>query len=68
MAAPSDVLFVVADQSKVWVEADVYEKDLAKVRKGQSLCFEGDSMGCGGGKRYLGFTQEMRQNFEYFLS
>lgn len=41
---------------------------LAKVRKGQSLCFESDSLGCGGGKRYLGFTQVMRPNFEYFLS
>ena len=41
---------------------------LDKVRKGQSLCFEADSLGCGGGKRYLGFTQQMRPNFEYFLS
>jgi uncharacterized protein (DUF169 family) len=41
---------------------------LAKVRNGQSLCFDGDSIGCGGGKRYTGFTQEMRPNFEYFLS
>ena len=41
---------------------------LTKVRNGQSLCFEGDSIGCGGGKRYTGFTQEMMPNFEYFLS
>ena len=41
---------------------------LTKVRNGQSLCFEGDSVGCGGGKRYTGFTQEMMPNFEYFLS
>jgi len=41
---------------------------LAKVRKGESLCFEAASIGCGGGKRYLGFTQQMRPNFEYFLS
>ncbi|MFH1123174.1 MAG: hypothetical protein V1758_05880, partial [Pseudomonadota bacterium] len=41
---------------------------LGKVRKGRSLCFEADSVGCGGGKRYLGFTQVMRPNFEYFLS
>ena len=41
---------------------------LARVREGQSLCFGGDSIGCGGGKRYTGFTQEMRPNFEYFLS
>ena len=41
---------------------------LTKVRNGQSLCFEGDSVGCGGGKRYTGFTQGMMPNFEYFLS
>ena len=41
---------------------------LTKVRNGQSLCFNGDSIGCGGGKRYTGFTQAMRPNFEYFLS
>lgn len=42
--------------------------DLAKVRKGESLCFGVDSPGCGGGKRYFGFTQEIATNFEYFLS
>ena len=42
--------------------------DLSRVRKGESLCFAADSIGCGGGKRYLGFTQEIMPNFEYFLS
>jgi len=42
--------------------------DLAKVRSGRSLCFDVDSLGCGGAKRYLGFTQKLRPNFEYFLS
>jgi len=42
--------------------------DLSKVRKGESLCFAADSIGCGGGKRYLGFTPEIMPNFEYFLS
>jgi hypothetical protein len=42
--------------------------DLTKVRKGHSLCFGANSFGCGGGKRYLGYTQELRPNFEYFLS
>jgi cobalt-zinc-cadmium efflux system membrane fusion protein len=35
MVSPSDALFTVANLSMVWVEADVYEKDLAEVRKGQ---------------------------------
>lgn len=42
--------------------------DLAKVRKGQALCFEAGSFGCFGGKRYAGFSEEVMPNFEYFLS
>jgi hypothetical protein len=42
--------------------------DLGKVRKGDSLCFEGDSIGCSGGKRYLGFEHTIQEGFEYFLS
>ncbi|MFC1780994.1 DUF169 domain-containing protein [Planctomycetota bacterium] len=42
--------------------------DLSKVRTGRSLCFGCDSFGCFGGKRYLGFSQELMPNFEYFLS
>jgi uncharacterized protein (DUF169 family) len=42
--------------------------ELARVRKGESICFGADSPGCGGGKRYFGFTQEIAPNFEYFLS
>ncbi len=41
---------------------------LARVRRGRSLCFDADSIGCGGGKRYLGYTQEIMPDFEYFLS
>lgn len=35
MASPSEALFTVANLTRVWVEADVYEKDLARVRVGQ---------------------------------
>jgi uncharacterized protein (DUF169 family) len=41
---------------------------LSRVRNGTSLSFNVDSIGCGGGKRYLGFTEEIMPNFEYFLS
>jgi uncharacterized protein (DUF169 family) len=41
---------------------------LTKVRKGQSLCFDADAIGCRGGKRYLGFSEQMVPRFEYFLS
>lgn len=42
--------------------------DLARVRRGKGLCFDAGSIGCGGGKRYLGFAEEIMPNFEYFLS
>lgn len=41
---------------------------LANVRKGNDLCFDIDSVGCPGGKKYLGFTEGIMPNFEYFLS
>lgn len=42
--------------------------DLAKVRGGQSLCLDVDAIGCGGGRRYLGFVQIISPDFKYFLS
>lgn len=42
--------------------------ELQKVRSGQSLAFTADSLKCGGAKRYLGFADKMRPDFEYFLS
>jgi uncharacterized protein (DUF169 family) len=42
--------------------------DLAKVRAGHSLCFDAQAIGCFGGRRYAGFSEELTPNFEYFLS
>lgn len=42
--------------------------DFSKVRRGKALCFNISSIGCFGGKRYLGFAEEIMPNFEYFLS
>ena len=42
--------------------------DLRRVREGSPLQFGADSVGCEGGKRYLGFSTSLRPNFEYFLS
>ncbi|MGP8080359.1 MAG: DUF169 domain-containing protein [Dehalococcoidales bacterium] len=39
---------------------------LASVRAGKSLYFDAESLKCG--KRFLGFSQEIRPNFNYFLS
>ena len=41
---------------------------LQHVRKGRSLCFDVNSVGCPGGRRYLGFAEGLMPNFEYFLS
>ncbi len=41
---------------------------LARARKGTPLCFAADSIGCGGGRRYSGFSEEISPTFEYFLS
>jgi len=41
---------------------------LAKVRKGQSLCFDVNAIGCFGGKRHVGFSEKIMPRFEYFLS
>jgi uncharacterized protein (DUF169 family) len=41
---------------------------IAKVREGRSFSFDVESIGCFGGRRYLGFTTHIRDDFEYFLS
>ena len=41
---------------------------LAKVRDGQSLALDVDTVGCPGGKRYLGFADTLMPDFNYFLS
>ena len=41
---------------------------LQRVRSGQSLAFSAESVKCGGAKRFLGFADQIRPNFEYFLS
>jgi uncharacterized protein (DUF169 family) len=41
---------------------------LAQVRRGKTLRFDVESVGCAGGRRYLGFSEEIRPEFEYFLS
>lgn len=42
--------------------------DLSAARQGRILCFDTKSVACFGGKRYLGFSQALMPNFEYFLS
>ena len=41
---------------------------LAAVRQGQDLALTAETVGCAGGKRFLGFSAQVRPDFEYFLS
>ena len=41
---------------------------LIKIQQGESLAFDVDAVGCSGGKRYLGFAENLMPDFEYFLS
>ena len=42
--------------------------DFARIRKGESLAFNGTNIGCGGGLRYAGYKSKPGPNFDYFLS
>jgi uncharacterized protein (DUF169 family) len=41
---------------------------LGKAREGITLCFGKENIGCSGGKRYCGFSRELRPGFTHFLS
>jgi len=42
--------------------------NLNRVREGHPFVYNAKSHGCPGGKRYTGYSQKLRPNFEYFLS
>lgn len=37
MATPQDTLFTIADLGRVWIELDIFERDLARVRESQRV-------------------------------
>ena len=43
-------------------------RELARVRAGESLSFASNTVGCAGGRYFLGFTKRLRPDFNYFLS
>ena len=57
-----------ADRAEPQKDHRCFLADLKKIRQGASLRFDLETIGCSGGKRYLGFTENVRPNFEYFLS
>ena len=68
------IVFYYTDEAKVVEVVKSYSghrcifPDLLKATTGESVCFDADSFSCFGGKRYLGFGEEVMPNFEYFLS
>ena len=73
--APLPIVFFYTDDPKAGdlvkppkVEHKCVIADIARARTGRSLLFNTDSIGCFGGKRYLGFSDQIRPGFEYFLS
>jgi uncharacterized protein (DUF169 family) len=42
--------------------------DIVKVRQGTTVVFDVNSVGCPGGKKYLGYADKLMPNFEHFLS
>ena len=58
----------VADKAEPSKDHRCFLVDLTKIRQGKSLRFDLATVGCSGGKRYLGFTKDVMPNFEHFLS
>ncbi len=73
-SVPLPITFYYADQEYQALEMQPYKgghcliQDLARVRQGESLSFEGRAVACPGGRYFLGFTQKLRPDFRYFLS
>ncbi len=68
------LIFFYTDDETCAERADVPEGhrcflgQLGAVRQGKPQRFDVNTVGCAGGKRYLGFTQTLMPRFEYFLS
>jgi hypothetical protein len=58
----------VADKAEPSKDHRCFLVDLTKIRQGKSLRFDLATVGCSGGKRYLGFTKDVMPNFEHFPS
>ncbi len=72
--APLPIVFFYTDQEGIAPKAKppvghrCVVADISRVRNGRSLSFDAASIGCFGGKRYLGYAEGFMPNFEYFLS
>jgi len=68
------ITFYYTDETggAVWTHAEKKRSciigELVKVRNGESIVCNADLVTCAGAKRYLGFSNTIRNDFEYFLS
>ena len=69
---PITFYYTISDGNAGWAEKpkgwSCIVCELAKVRNGRSLMYNAERITCGGGKRYLGYSDKMRPGFEHFLS
>ena len=72
-SAELPVVFYFTDQPPPGTQPEPRSKgwrcficDLARARRGESLCLDEQALGCG--KRFCGFPAPARPHFEYFLS
>lgn len=57
-----------ADKVKPGLLARCLIASLGKVRNGRSLAFNAKAVQCAGGRKYLGFSENIMRHFDYFLS
>ncbi len=68
------IAYFYADQVRQEDHQDSQREDrclignLERVRQGHTFVYNAKTSGCLGGKRYTGFSDKLRPNFEYFLS
>ncbi len=68
------IVFYYTDEPGEADLADTQNEDrclignLNRVRAGHAFVYSAKTPGCSGGKRYTGFSDKLRPNFEYFLS
>ena len=68
MVNPTEPLYVVADLSKVWLNITVYDKDLGKIKEGESVVFHSDSIPGATFKGTISYIQpgSWRYNQDFF--
>jgi uncharacterized protein (DUF169 family) len=71
---PLPIVFYYTDDESVKLSYEAPKSnhcivaDISSVRNGRSIYLESNNLICNGAKRYFGFTNKIRDDFNYFLS